>query len=331
MEKEVDVLFEASFPEEAALRFGIAPESLASLGDYESYIFAGDRNGLPVILRISHSSHKSVSQLLAEVDFVAYLKNNGVRTYNQYTSTAGQFVETIPAGDGSEFYAMVYEKLPGKEVKGSDIKGNEALVNEWGRTIGKMNALSGFYSPSAGIEKRLGWQEEELLDFTAYGEQVPASFQKYSDHVVKQLLNLPVNEGNYGLIHSDLHQRNFLFDHGKLNVFDFDDCSYHWFASDIAIPLYYSLLQQPTEDKDEYAQWFMKHFLQGYRKEKEIGKEELESIPLFLRLRDLTLLSSMYKKFDLGNMDSGQERLFKNVYKRVKSEQLLTSIHFSKF
>lgn len=39
----------------------------------------------------------------------------------------------------------------------------------------------------------------------------------------------------YGLIHSDLHQWNYLFHHGQVHLLDFDDCGYAPFLYDLAV------------------------------------------------------------------------------------------------
>jgi len=59
------------------------------------------------------------------------------------------------------------------------------------------------------------------------------------------------------LIHTDVHAGNFFVDDGRITVFDFDDSSYQWFASDIAIALYYTIWRKfdghEQREKDTYA------------------------------------------------------------------------------
>ena len=51
--------------------------------------------------------------------------------------------------------------------------------------------------------------------------------------------SLPKDDDCYGLIHADIHQGNFFVDENdNITIFDFDDCHYHWFAYDLAVPLF---------------------------------------------------------------------------------------------
>ena len=44
------------------------------------------------------------------------------------------------------------------------------------------------------------------------------------DRVAATLAGLDPGPDAYGLIHSDLHQWNYLFQHGQVHLLDFDDC-----------------------------------------------------------------------------------------------------------
>jgi Ser/Thr protein kinase RdoA (MazF antagonist) len=41
----------------------------------------------------------------------------------------------------------------------------------------------------------------------------------------------------FGLIHSDLHQENYLFHRGRVRAIDFDDCGWGHFVYDLAVTL----------------------------------------------------------------------------------------------
>jgi Ser/Thr protein kinase RdoA (MazF antagonist) len=55
------------------------------------------------------------------------------------------------------------------------------------------------------------------------------------DRVAGTLDGLGRGPGVYGLIHSDLHQWNYLFDRGEVHLLDFDDCGYAPFVYDLAV------------------------------------------------------------------------------------------------
>ena len=55
------------------------------------------------------------------------------------------------------------------------------------------------------------------------------------DRVATTLDGLGHGPHAYGLIHSDLHQWNYLFHHGQIHLLDFDDCGYAPFLYDLAV------------------------------------------------------------------------------------------------
>ncbi|MFS0781609.1 phosphotransferase enzyme family protein [Bacillus sp. 1P06AnD] len=330
METEVEVLFTQQIIEYGADLFGMNSQSLKKLGEYESYIFEGERQMRQVILRFTHSSHRTLDQLEAECDFVQYLKENGIHVYKQFKSRNYKFAEGLETKNGSQFYVTCYEKLSGRRAETADME-NHRFLEQWGNTIGKMHSLAIGYEPVASIPKRKSWREEELLNLQSNGDKIPIHILEYADSVVSELDAFPVTKNNYGLIHSDLHTGNFLIENNHLNVFDFDDCTYHWFASDIAIPLYYSLVRANLSSKEatrRFTEFFLTHFLEGYRKAKDLEQTEIEAIPLFLRLRDITLLSFMYKKFDFDQLSINEKSLFDQVFERVNTQSTITPLDF---
>lgn len=55
------------------------------------------------------------------------------------------------------------------------------------------------------------------------------------DRVAATLDGLTHGREGYGLIHSDLHQWNYLFHHGQIHLLDFDDCGFAPFLYDLAV------------------------------------------------------------------------------------------------
>ncbi|WP_019241800.1 MULTISPECIES: phosphotransferase enzyme family protein [Bacillus] len=330
MEAAVQALFSDEIIHFGLNQFSVDIASLKKLGEFESYIFEGMKDNQAVILRYTHSSHRNRQQILSEIDWVSYLKSNRVNVYEHYRSINDRYLESVLALDGSEFYVCCYEKLPGVRVEVNMIMENSDLIVKWGEVIGEMHSITTTYKPSIHVGKRLEWYEEELLDLHQY--KVKDQTIRYGQSIVKSLCKLKKNSENYGLIHSDLHSGNFTYDQGDLYIFDFDDCSYHWFASDIAIPLYYTVLSRSFQFKDgeqDFAYYFMKYFLEGYRKNHFITQDDLKTIPLFLKLRDITLLSVMLKKFDLDNLSDSEARLYQSVKHRVDNEVSIVNVNWS--
>jgi amicoumacin kinase len=298
MEKSVDILFTEDILKCFLESFHLKPE-VKKLGDFENYVFEAYRGNNPIILRITHSSHRSKDEIQAELDWMNYLHMQKVSCPEAFTSSNNQLIEELRAGDGSYFYACLFSKVSGRPVKIKSPEFNNQLFRAWGRTIGQMHAVSKVYQPRKEIKLRPSWEDEELLDIETY---VPNEKEiiKNTKMLIKELKSLPRTKDNFGLIHSDIHSGNFFYDGQSVHVFDFDDCSYHWFASDIAIPLYYSVLYgyhcASEIERANFASNFLSHFTKGYEEHHLLPKNWKEQLPLFFRLRDITLYCVLHKK-----------------------------------
>jgi Ser/Thr protein kinase RdoA (MazF antagonist) len=85
---------------------------------------------------------------------------------------------------------------------------------------------------------------------------------------------------NFGLIHADLHQWNYLFHHGRAGVIDFDDCGFgHWLYG-LAVTLN-CLRDHPNFSNLRQA------FLAGYRRSHSLSVEQEKYLETFMALRTL--------------------------------------------
>jgi hypothetical protein len=74
MEKSVEILFTEDILTCFLESFHLHTE-VKKLGDFENYVFEAYRGNNPVILRITHNSHRSKDEILAELDWMNYLHN----------------------------------------------------------------------------------------------------------------------------------------------------------------------------------------------------------------------------------------------------------------
>ena len=102
---------------------------------------------------------------------------------------------------------------------------------------------------------------------------------------------LPIERETFGLMHGDIHPGNFHYDGKELTIFDFDDAAYNYFIHDLAMVLYYSVLftTWTAEEKTDFARKQLQVLRKGYEYEHRLADSWYESLPLFLRLRDIGL------------------------------------------
>jgi amicoumacin kinase len=328
MEKSVEILFTEDILKRFLNSFGLKSE-VKKLGDFENYVFEVSHGDTLVILRITHSSHRSKDEIYAELDWMNYLNNQKVNCPAVFESVNNQIIEVLQAADGSFFYGCLYSKVPGNPVKISSEEFNEQLFYAWGKAIGQMHCVTKNYKPSKETKLRPSWEDEELLDIETY---VPNEEKiiKNSNLLINELKLLPKNKDNFGLIHSDIHSGNFFYDGESVHVFDFDDCSYHWYASDIAIPLYYSILygyhSESERERVQFAHKFLTYFVEGYEQYNSLPEGWKEQLPLFFNLRDITLFTVLHKKIPTEERDESLNKMIEGLRMRIINREPIVKL-----
>jgi Ser/Thr protein kinase RdoA (MazF antagonist) len=322
MEKLVADLLRPDHLCQAAALWGAPESEPALIGAVENFVYDFPCRGRDLILRLTHSSHRTPELVRGELDWIHSLHENGASVCRPIPSAQGALVEVIPAGDTC-FIATVLERAQGERARAANPEiWNAELFRNWGRTIGRMHALTKRYTVPDPAIKRPEWHEEELI--VNAGRYLPPSEAEALcaiEECVAWLSALPRDGESYGLIHTDVHQGNFHVHEGEITVFDFDDCTYHWFAFDVAIPLYYSVLWLPRDGGDrreEFARELMPPLMAGYREENPLDAFWMRQIPGFLRFRDLQLYIFCFKKFDMTDLKENQARFFNLVKANVQ-------------
>ena len=127
-----------------------------------------------------------------------------------------------------------------------------------------------------------------------------------------------MDRDSYGLIHYDLHPWNFILDGERINVFDFDDCLYGWFALDMGVALYHGLWWGRQDDArpapHDFTQSIIRNFVAGYLSSNALSSFWLSKIPLFMRYRQICKFSWF---FDPQNVNEEQRARIRNIEKGV--------------
>lgn len=274
-------------------RYGIA--TVEERPAFESFIYAFERDGQDYILRIGHSLRRSVALIKGEVDWINYLAEGGAGVARAVLSEQGNLVEEIDDGQGGQFLATAFVKAPGGPPLRGDVW-NETLWEAYGRLLGRIHALSRQYTPADPAATRPHWDEPIMLGtFDVLPADETRIWQR-REALVAQLHALPRDEDSYGMIHQDAHAGNFFVDdHGRITLFDFDDCVYSWYAYDIAMVLFYAVTNHPMPET--FGQRFFRPFMRGYEQENDLDRGWLATLPLFMKLRELDLYAVIADAF----------------------------------
>lgn len=179
-----------------------------------------------------------------------------------------------------------------------------------GRALGRLHSRAKRYTPGKAVIRRRAYSESQHLiqAHKVLPKYDPALYDCFTKFL-STLASLPKSADTFGLTHGDFLFSNYhITDDDRVILFDFDECEYSWYVSDIAVCLYYYLLGgDPSEldGKTEDAERFLVSLMSGYLRENDLPPEELRRIELFFRLRDYILLSTIIGRGEktLGGWD----------------------------
>lgn len=331
MIKEIQERFSDSILPEAAVRYGITPGELKSLGGFESFVYEFPSGGRRFILKITHTIRRSEPYIMGEVEWLNFLADGGISVARAVPSKAGRLVERIEDGHGGAWLLIAYERAPGHRATAADW--NADLFTEWGRVMGQMHRRTQSYRLSSPAFKRQEWFEEDQLNARKYLPASEAAVVARAEELLATIRALPTPPDAYGMLHTDLSHGNFLVDEGRITAFDFDDCGYNWFASDIAVSLYSAINWSPVKilDRNAFAQAYLTAFLQGYRQENHLDPQWLPLIREFLMVRDLLVFTVMHQSFDLATLSEAERLELVEQRERILEGRALAEVDWRQF
>lgn len=272
--------------------------SLEPISDSANYLFSFIESGEKRYLRLILSSERTEEQIKAELDFVIYLRQRGkVNTMMPIASANNRFVEKLNFADVSLF-ACVFEQAEGESFRYNSTQENKEHFRLRGKTLAQIHALSKTYVPSGNL-RRFTWDEDKLL--LEAGAFLPKSekiiWRKFEE-LKEQLQNYPKSSETFGLIHGDFGETNYRNQKDKLNVFDFDDCCYHWFLYDIAVSVY------PHGWRKEGRQ-LLDWLLEGYAENMQLNVT-LAEVTMFCEWRLIYMFLVYARKWGFENLSEQQ-------------------------
>jgi amicoumacin kinase len=127
------------------------------------------------------------------------------------------------------------------------------------------------------------------------------------------------------LIHADLNHANFFIVHEGLNVFDFDDSCFCWFAYDLIVPIFHF----PTTNQiamDAATQHDFRSLLRGYELSRPFDRDWLDWLPLFLNWRDLLTYGFSYEQLEIAGLPDKLRQTFLGMRARIEADRPIAEI-----
>ncbi len=265
----------------AGLLFGI--NEIEKLGGFENALF---RSVEPPgrILRLTHTSRRSVDMVLAEFEFMTHVAAQGVPVVAPIRSQEGRLVEAVEIASGDQLVVACMEHAPGRYRRRDEW--TDAEIETYGQLLGSLHRATRSFAPSGPL--RPLWTDPIFDVGLSTSEQSdPELFARVDE--IRAGCAAHEAGGTGLLIHQDAHYGNLhITDGGEISLFDFDDCAYGTPTHDVAIVLFYWLLGRGEEQHHE-ARRFAGHFVSGYERHLDLPANWTEGADLFLTLREVDI------------------------------------------
>ncbi|NBJ70349.1 MULTISPECIES: phosphotransferase [Clostridia] len=295
--------------------FDVDGSDLKLIGGFSNNVFEVNSSKGTFIIKYYPSSMYERYSIAAELEWITYLSESGVNVTTPIASINNKLLEVIILNNEEVCYVSAFEKAKGEFVDVSNNKvWNASFFYTWGRTLGKIHRLSKLYRPTDPKMKRKDG-ESGLLFINSI--LVSKLIKRKWENFIHNLKKLPKDNNGYGMIHHDLHHKNFYLYKKELVLFDFGDCEYSWFVYDIAIVLYHALQVVDNREKKDFVYKFIRPFLKGYQTENQLQSDWLLKIPFFLNYRQI--YSYMYFSTYLTN-EQRKNGKTKQAIQRLKTK-----------
>lgn len=265
------------------------------------------------------TNYKTYHEQSEEVSWTNFLCHQGVGASEAVHSSKHQYIEKIMLNE--EKLAVVYKAAAGIHLPRAEW--NKSVLKKVGKQIGKMHRVTGSYRESTAHLK--DWYENKEYDFLTHIPKEETAIREMADHLLTKIKGLPKNNSNYGLIHGDLWLENILVDGSEITMIDFQDCEKHFNIFDLAVPIYSAMefsFSGGGNIKD-YRQSITEALLDGYREEHDLSPEMVDTLPLFLKLKQLFEYNLMHMYWNHEQLSEEQVRIL-NLYRmRIEYDHFL--------
>ena len=280
-------------------RYGLAGARLTLLGQAVNAVFRVDAPSAPgtgprrrFVLRIYRpasggyvGAHDTPS-IVSELVWVRTLRHDaGLVVPDPIPADDGALMAEASRVEDTEAWRCVLSAwVPGRRFSAGL---TPARLERVGRFMGRMHRHAAAFVPPPGFT-RPRWDWERLFGaasvlgpanrdrvFDAVDLAVFAALARQADGVMRAL-----GEGPrvFGMIHSDLHQGNYLFEGQDVHAIDFDECGFGHYLFDMAVTLF------ALRRREDYAP-LRAAFLQGYRGEHALTERDEQYLETFLAIR----------------------------------------------
>lgn len=233
------------------------------------------------LLRFAPIEEKNAACVMAELDFIDYLKGYGIPVLEAVPSKNGKYLEQVETPWGT-YLSSVFKRVDGQQL--GELPLTYEMCKMQGVSLANLHKASSAYKPKHSC--RLSYAE----CFTSMDSLLKGKSQEALARAELQLLSESFEQlgkdcDSYGLIHYDFELDNLFYDKNqqKMSIIDFDDSMYHWYAQDV-----YLALKSIREESDPIDSVELERaFLSGYESVRPMPEAYETHRELFERFSNL--------------------------------------------
>ena len=292
----------------------------------QNFVYTIERADGPAILRLSHESHRTVSETEAELRWMIDLKQRGLPVPAVHRSRRGTLVERVESDQGG-FVVSCFECLAGMEPDPQNPElWTDQMFEQLGAIIARLHQASYEAAWTQATLARRTWREESVAqNFHFYVPICEKAVHDAFDRALQTLDRLPRSRESFGLIHADLNHANFFVTPAGLNIFDFDDSCYCWFGYDLIVPIFhFPLVEQRVTNAD--AQRALRLLLRGYESVRRFNRAWLEWLPLLFKWRDLLTYAFFYEQLEITALPDEMRGTFLAMRARIEADRPIAEL-----
>lgn len=232
------------------------------------------------VFRVYRSSHRSLSQISAEVELLLAAKRAGVSVSYPIPDAKGEYIQVFEAAEGPR-HGVLFSYAPGSIVP---VLNDEQLLN-LGYEVARFHDVSSIIQPGEGrwnydLETTLIQPLETMEPYFAGLPEEFGWWKNTTERIIRRLAQADTTGFSSGYCHFDLLPQNFHFEGDKPTLFDFDFAGYGWLIYDLAIfrvhlDLDVHFGRQTTEAADRAFELF----LAAYAEIRPLSEAERDCIP----------------------------------------------------
>ena len=243
-------------------------------------------NGLkPSVIRVSANTKRKISDIKHEMEWLDDLR--------KYISDITYIIPSLTNSIAEEFsiddneYCVSQFKLIHGEKANAENRDDQYFYIV-GKLLGKIHSIS-YKEQKEGLKfNRCKWYEKNSFDFSYLKDYVSSEILSKLHTRIEKIKSYPEVPETFGMIHGDFQVNNILIEWDNAKSFNFDNCCYGYYMSDITTAIFSFIVDPETpleNNRNDLFFSYLEPFRKGYETEFTLPDTEWNKVDDFVCLR----------------------------------------------